>query len=327
MKMSVRNIFSWAIASVLILLGNVRNAKMKALNGDFILSLYFHKPSKAEFERCIKWLKKNNFTFLSIEDILKIIEHDLPLPKGAVLLTLDDGWQSNETNVVEVAKTHRVPVTIFVSTEPVEEGAYWWSYLSVANEIIPDLPSKQSLKKINNDDRLALINTIKKVKLLEREALTVEQVKRMASSEFVTIGGHTHSHPILVNCDSAQVYDELCLSKYKLESWIQNDVVSFAYPNGDYGNREIQLLGMLNYKLAFTNKPCYLTKEKLKHSYELPRFGFLEGASFAENICRVVGIWQPLILKFQKWHKMIGTGKIISSTYQHRASDKVHQMN
>jgi peptidoglycan/xylan/chitin deacetylase (PgdA/CDA1 family) len=269
------------------------------MSGDFILSVYFHDPSRKEFEACVKWLKKNHFTFLSPKDLDNIIHQNLPLPKGAVVLTVDDGWQRNEENIVDVANKYQVPVTIFVSTQPVEEGAYWWSYLKKAKDFNFMLPPKASLKKVSNDKRVSLVNEIKRRGNLAREAMTIEQVKRISSSEFVTIGGHTHTHPILINCVDEQVYYELQLCKQKLESWIGKEVSYFAYPNGDYGRREMKALSELGYRLAFSSEPRYITLQELKNNYCLPRFAMLEGASFAENICRMMGVWKPIMLKFR----------------------------
>lgn len=274
------------------------------MRGDYVLSLYFHKPSKEEFEKCVRWLKKKGFTFLSTASLLEIIEEDLELPKGAIILTVDDGWQTNESCVVEIANKYRVPVTIFVSTEPVEEGAYWWSYLEVAREKSLVVPSKASLKRVRNNVRLSFINNIKKYKTVEREALSIEQLQQSACSAYVTIGAHTHSHPILINCEDEVVLEELKVSKQKLEDWLGREVDCFAYPNGDYGQREMKVLRDLDYRLAFSSKPQYLTEERLKDCLELPRFGFLEGASFAENICRMVGVWQPLVLKIQRLYNL-----------------------
>src|SRR5690606_30176460 len=103
--------------------------------------------------------------------------------------------------------------------------------------------------------------------------------------------------PILPNCEEETVYEELVKSKKKLELWTEKEVNLFAYPNGDFGIREKEILKKLNYKYAFTNQPNYLTKDNLKDPYNIPRFGFLEGASFAENICRMVGLWQPIMRK------------------------------
>lgn len=298
MDLSLRNVVTWFLANLLIICGFVRRAKVKSMRGEFILSMYFHDPSGKEFEACVKWLRKNCFTFLSINDIYRIIQQNLPLPKGAVLLTVDDGWKDNEKNIVKVANKYRVPVAIFVSTEPVEEGAYWWSYLKKAKDLKLKIPPKASLKKMSNDLRLSVINKIKRNVVLEREAMTIEQIRRISESEFVTIGGHTHSHPILTNCDDDQLYSELKVSKDKLENWTGKEVSFFAYPNGDYSKKEMQVLHDLNYKLAFSSVPKPLTVSDLKNNYCLPRFGLLEGASFAENLCRMMGVWKPMMLKF-----------------------------
>jgi len=292
MKCTIRNLAAWSVANGMILSGLVRRKIKNLLSTECITTICFHNPSQKEFEYCISWLRNKKFTFLSIADVDNLVEHDLPLPKGGVLLTVDDGWQSNEINVAELANKYQVPVTIFVSTSPVEEGAYWWSYIRKAANQGLKPPCLETMKNLSNGKRLEILNQIRKSVSLEREAFTVDQVRRVASSKFITIGAHTHTHPILINCNSEQVYDELKLSKEKLEKWIGREVPFFAYPNGDYSRREVELLSMLNYRLAFTCQPGYLTDDIREARYELPRFGFLEGASKAENVCRMTGLWK-----------------------------------
>jgi len=224
-------------------------------------------------------------------------KEEIPFPKGAVLLTVDDGWQSNAANVVEVANRYEVPVTIFVSTTPAEEGVYWWSYVQQAYKRGLTEFSKKSLKKMPEEIRLGILQEVKKKVFPNRDAMTVEQVIAASGSPYVTIGSHTQTHPILINCNEMQVYEELKFSRQKLESWTGKEVVYFSYPNGDYSGREVQILKTLNYRLAFSTHPQYLTPESLKNSFTLPRFGFLEGASTAENICRITGVWQLVIKK------------------------------
>lgn len=298
MKISIRNMFGWLVSNSLIMSGVVNRAKKRALSKECIITIYFHNPSKPEFEFCVKWLIKNKFKFFSTSDIERIMQQDLPFPKGGVILTVDDGWQSNEVNVVELAKKYRVPVTIFVSTAPVEEGNYWWSYILNAKPSGLTIMPVESFKKLPNEERILKISKMMNQINLEREAMTVDQVKNAAESEYVTIGGHTHTHPILINCKDDEVYNELIISRQKLESWTGKAVHYFSYPNGDYGPREIEFLKKLKYRLAFSDDPKILTPDLLKENYKLPRFGFLEGASSAENICRIVGVWQPMMLKF-----------------------------
>ena len=299
MKLSIRNVFTWLLANLLIMCGFVNRAKKRAMRGDHLLSMYFHNPSKREFESCVKWLKNNGFTFLSPDDLNTIINQDLPFPKGAVLMTADDGWQGNESNLVAVAEKYQVPVTIFVSTEAVEDGAYWWAYLEKAKDINLAIPAKSSLKMIMNDKRASLINEIKRQTKVERQAMTIEQIQKISRSKYVTIGGHTHTHPILINCRREQLYHELHISKQKLEAWTGKEINYFAYPNGDFGDREMRALHELGYKLAFTSEPHQTGSDELEHTLCLPRFGLLEGASLAENICRMTGVWKPLMLKFR----------------------------
>jgi poly-beta-1,6-N-acetyl-D-glucosamine N-deacetylase len=255
MKKSFRNIIGYLAANIFILSGFVRYATKRALNTKCIISLYFHKPSKDEFESCIRWLKKKGFRFLSAFDIERIIKEEMPFPKGGVLLTVDDGWQSNVTNVVDVANRYEVPVTIFVATTPVEEGPYWWSYIQLAKGMMITRFSKKALKEMSEEVRLGIMQELKKKIFPGRDAMTVDQVKSISASPYITIGSHSQTHPILINCHEKQVYEELKISRQKLEAWTGKEVACFAYPNGDYSRREIQMLKSLNYRLAFSSQP------------------------------------------------------------------------
>jgi poly-beta-1,6-N-acetyl-D-glucosamine N-deacetylase len=298
--MTIRNVFCWLLATALIALGFVKRATQRAMKGEFILAVYFHNPSRREFETCIKWLLKHKFNIISAADVANLVHNKLPFPKGAVVLTADDGWKCNEANIAEVANQYKVPVTIFVSTEPVEKGTYWWSYLIEAKKRKLRVPELSAVKGLANEERLSILHKLKKKVALQREAMTVEQIKRISQSPYITIGGHTHTHPILPNCKNKQAYYELKHSKKKLAGWLGKDIEFFAYPNGDFSKREVRMLHDLNYKIAFNSEQTYLTPAMLEHAYELPRFSYLEGASLAENICRITGIWKPFINGFRK---------------------------
>lgn len=292
MNNKIRNICSAILAKSLILSGLTEKAKKEALRGDFIISIYFHNPDKSLFEFCVKWLKKNKFIFLSEKDIFAIAKNEITFPKGGVILTVDDGWQSNEKNVIAVADKHKVPVTIFVTTDAVINGNFWWSYIPKARQSNPNLPSIEKLKKISNQEREKILVQTKNEITIERQALNLDQLKKASLSEYVTIGAHTVNHPILVNCDDNEAFLEIEGSKVQIQEWLNTQVESFAYPNGDYSSREIEFLKQLNFSTAYTTEPAYLTKERLQKIYQLPRFCIFEGISKAEAICRMTGVWQ-----------------------------------
>lgn len=290
----MRNIAAWFVACFLILLGFTRRAKKKALNGRFILSVYFHAPNKNLFEFCINWLIKNNFNFLSQEDVWLITQKKRPFPQNAVIITVDDGWLSNEENVVAVAVKYRIPVTIFIPTDAIRDGDYWWLYIEKAKKMRLTEYSAGHLKHVSNEERRNIVAELKKNIYIGRAAMSVDQVKRISGSEYITIGSHSLSHPVLVNCDDGESYMEIKRSKEIIEGWLNKEVKYFAYPNGDYSLREMRYLSETGYALAYTTAPEYLTEEVIEKSYELPRFEVFENISEAEAICRLLGVWQSI---------------------------------
>lgn len=293
-KRKIRYIGAWFVAFLLIRMGFTKQIKKRAINGEFILSIYFHSPSKELFEFCITWLLKNNFNFLSQEDIISISNKTKSFPKAAVVITVDDGWQTNEENIVVIANTYKVPVTIFVSTNSIESGDFWWPYVTSANRMKVTTCTVESLKKVLNKKREIIVNEVKRVIQLDRAAMTIDQIKSIAKSDFITIGGHTVTHPILTNCENDEVYFELKESKITIEKWINKKVVSFAYPNGNYNEREIKYLKELGYVIAYNTKPLPLTEMALQNVYELPRFSVYENISENEAVCRMLGLWQKV---------------------------------
>jgi peptidoglycan/xylan/chitin deacetylase (PgdA/CDA1 family) len=90
---------------------------------------------------------------------------------------------------------------------------------------------------------------------LEEYFLSAEQIKQMHSSG-MTIGAHTHNHPILMkeNCDVALF--EMKQSKELLEQIIEEPVEYFAYPNGkfgqDYNESHMVMAESLGFKAALS---------------------------------------------------------------------------
>ena len=297
MKINFRNSVSYLIAILYIKLGVVKRRQKKNFNEHIILSIYFHKPSKKIFESCLFWLKRQNYSFISVNDLIEISNGQQAFPKAAVLITIDDGWETNKNNIVEVANALKVPVTLFITTNPMETGeAFWWSYVKEANRLGVFSNSIEYLKTIPNRERLKYINEIKLKVNLGREALTKNELIDITNSKYISIGSHTVNHPILPMCNDDESLFEIKDSKNILENILHAKVESFAYPNGDFSLREINFLKKCGYKIAFGTAPKYLTITNIYDSFTLPRFEILEKCSLAENICRMTGVWYDIKL-------------------------------
>jgi peptidoglycan/xylan/chitin deacetylase (PgdA/CDA1 family) len=276
---------------MLLLFGFVDRAIKKVLKRDVIISIYFHNPNAKLFESCIRWLQKKGFHFISLDELAEIVKGKKPFPRGAAIITVDDGWENNKNNIVKTANKLEVPVTIFISTEPVEEGTYWWPYIQKAYNKGICKYSVQALKKVSNEQRLQIVNEVKHKISLNRQALTVGEVQEIARSKYISIGSHTVTHPILPNCSYDGAIFEIMMSKITLEHWIHKDVENVAFPNGNFTNREINILKATGYQMAFTTDTKFITKEEIATPYTLPRIGIDEYASFTEVICRMAGVW------------------------------------
>ena len=94
MVLNIRNIAAFFVSSWFIASGRIKKIKQKAANGEFIISVYFHDPSKELFESTVKWFLKNGFHFISAEELSDILRNKKPFPKSAVVFTADDGWKA-----------------------------------------------------------------------------------------------------------------------------------------------------------------------------------------------------------------------------------------
>jgi hypothetical protein len=292
MELSIRNIAAWLLSNYYIFIGKINPVKKSAKNGEIILSVYFHNPSKKLFEGCVKWFLKNGFSIISTEELDSIILNNKPIPPSSVVFTVDDGWKENKDNIVSVAEKYQIPVTIFVTTSPVETGeSYWWTYIQKAFDKKLTNHSVGGLKWVPNEQRMQELERIKPNVPNNRDALTIEEVKTISQSPYITIGSHTVTHPILTMCNDETSKYEIVESKKTLENWIKNPVTFFAYPNGNYTEREINTLKSNGFQMAFTTKPEYVTLNSFKSPFEIPRFDVLENISFAENIIRMTGVW------------------------------------
>ena len=292
MELTLRNIAAWLLSNFYIVTGKVNPVKKMAKNGEILLSVYFHNPSKKLFEGCVRWFLKHGFTIISTDELNSIIQNKKSIPPSSVVFTVDDGWKENKENIVAVAEAHKIPVTIFISTSPVETGEpFWWTTVQKAYDKKLTNKSVDALKWVPNEQRMLELEKIKPLVSNNRDALTIEALMTISQSPYITIGSHTVTHPILTMCNDDSAHHEIQESKKTLEKWTGKPINFFAYPNGNYTEREINALRSAGFEMAFTTKPEYVTLNTFKTPFEIPRFDVLENVSFAENIIRMTGVW------------------------------------
>ena len=159
-----------------------------------IVSIYGHNPQKKGFEELIKWFLKNNFNFISAENLVQVVKQNIQI-KRPVCLSFDDGWRENLNNVFPILKKFKIPATFFISTNSIETGTFWWTKAQRNIKQI-DIVSFKNLWEIPNNERKNILSKLSD-NLIVRESLTIDELKILSESEYVTIGNHTDNH---VNC-------------------------------------------------------------------------------------------------------------------------------
>jgi len=288
MKYFIGEIIGWFFK----LIGVVNRTKKSILSKDIITSVYFHNPSKELFEKCVFWFRDNGFKFISLDELYDILTGKKEFSRGLVCLSVDDGLKENLTNIIPVVREHSVPIAFFLSTEPVENGVFWWTYARKDNKYSSDgLKNKNKVKKMPESERKIYLKEIKDKFIVEREAMTISEVTAMAKMPEVLIASHTVNHAITMNCSDVESEYEISESKKTLEKWIGKEIKYFSYPNGDFNKREEEFLKKNMYRLAFTTEQKYILKEHKDKLFYLPRFSVNDDGSFSENLLRMLGIW------------------------------------
>ncbi|GAO44326.1 polysaccharide deacetylase family protein [Flavihumibacter petaseus] len=258
-----------------------------------VLSVTCHYPSVDMLRNIINQLQKHGYRICSLDTVADLLQRASDREKVAVI-TLDDAWNSN-LDLLPLLEERKVPLAIFVPTEPVEAGNFWWEYARKAvEENGSELPDVKAFKNLPDNDRRSMVDMLKNRYSLDRSCVTRQQLQQLSSSPWITLGSHTVNHPILHRCSKEQQERELIDSKAILQEWTNSPVRYFAYPNGDYDQETVALVQKAGYRLAFTDRHgdiCLPWNKPL----EIPRNSLNEHGGYYENYAKLIGIWQKVL--------------------------------
>jgi peptidoglycan/xylan/chitin deacetylase (PgdA/CDA1 family) len=285
----VKKFLKEALGFFLVQAYYVRHPKDKG-----ILSLYFHNPPELLFENILKWLIKKKYSFISVQELNNLINEKTD-SENKVFICFDDGWNGN-LELIKLIEKYRVPVAIFITVEALKLGNFWWEYA-----LLNDQKRYTGIKKIEDFKNLPENSFKEKVALLKRNfslrkrsSLNLNELKEISKCEYITIGSHSVTHPILTNCSPETQKRELMESKIQLGQMLNNEIEYLAYPNGSYNNTTIEIAKECGYKLCFTINPGRIDVETVD-PYTIPRNALYDGGGYYENISKILGTWQKVI--------------------------------
>jgi peptidoglycan/xylan/chitin deacetylase (PgdA/CDA1 family) len=272
-----------------------RKILLNAIGETKVLSIYFHNPSILVFDTIIKWLIKYDFNIVSLEEFHEFFDKGKCEGSKTVFISFDDAWSGN-LKLIPTLEKYNIPITLFVSTKAIEDGQIW---LNIVREQFSKIDGNikagvnvNDIKKISYSRSQELYNSAVKANSIEREIMT--QTELIEFSKFASIGSHTVTHPILTNCSEEVIKVELEKSQIILSEWGLNTNKTFAYPNGSYNEKVIDVLKESKYEYAFTTEPRFVNLTENVSNYEIPRICIPDGFGKYENLARMSTAWKKI---------------------------------
>lgn len=163
----------------------------------------------------ISWLIDCGYRFVSLSTMVHALRNgNRKNLQSAVALTFDDGYQDFLTHAFPVLAHYRLPATLFIVTGMMGRTAAWSTYIKQA-------------------------------------PLLSEAEVRYVKSQGVSLGGHTLTHPHLNVLSNDELERQLVASRAALND-LGERFHAFAYPFGEYRDREVAAVKSAGYECAVT---------------------------------------------------------------------------
>jgi peptidoglycan/xylan/chitin deacetylase (PgdA/CDA1 family) len=123
--------------------------------------------SPESFERQMRFLRKNGYNIVSLDELAGLIKSKKSIPYKTVAITFDDGYENNYTAAFSVLKEYNIPACIFMPVDKIgREGYLGWKQLkemsasgieigshTLSECYLPDIKDERRLRREIFDSR------------------------------------------------------------------------------------------------------------------------------------------------------------------------------
>lgn len=169
------------------------------------------------FARQMAYLKLGGYQVLRMDDALRCLRGELPIPSRAVVLTFDDAYENFYEYAFPVLQKHGFPALVYAISGLLGQPAAW---LAADGHATPPLMDAARLRQLR--------------------------------SAGIDIGSHSVSHVRLAGQSAERIRAEATRSKTELEQALGEPVDHFCYPYGSHDLRVVEAVAQAGYRSGTT---------------------------------------------------------------------------
>ncbi|OGZ24840.1 MAG: hypothetical protein A2896_01610 [Candidatus Nealsonbacteria bacterium RIFCSPLOWO2_01_FULL_43_32] len=184
----------------------------------------FFTVKPEDFQKQMACLSAKGYSVVPLARLAEMIKNKEEFPRKTVVLTFDDSFEDNYSNVFPVLKKYNFPATFFVATDFIG-------------------------KDQKNESTGIFFKT-----------LSWPQIKEMSESGLIDFEPHTSTHRELTGISLEEAKKEILDSKRAIEEGLGKKCHFFAYPRGKYDEEIIKILKENGFLAAVTVNPGRVRK-------------------------------------------------------------------
>lgn len=169
----------------------------------------------SEFEQQMAFLAKNHYTSLTAKEFYLYMKNELVVPQNSIFITFDDGYKNNFSAAYPILKKYKFTAVNFIDTSQITK------------------------KNSQSAQRITVQDLQKGCDVFDFQSHTYNFHQRNDEGE-----------AYLVSETKKAIQKDIGISLVNLK---KEDPI-FAYPFGEYDNETIEVLKLLNIKMAFTTE-------------------------------------------------------------------------
>ena len=231
---------------------SVRNYNRKHIDVDY-------------FEKVIKEFSEFG-NVISMDELILLQKKGEGIKERSFIVTFDEGFANNLEIAAPILREYNIPATFYVTTDFIDNNSMSWidriEYVIEKTEVKSISLSwlRENVNIENNLNKIEALDEIRRyVKsnsnfnvnefisqlyqqldeievfssddILDRK-MNWEELKELNSYPLFTIGGHTHSHPIMAFLSDEKLEDEVSKCLNLLKSKAEISATHFSYPEG-----------------------------------------------------------------------------------------------